>query len=61
MLLDDIITCFSVIPLLVRVSVKTDGGLQQQTVARTVWLSSGTHLQRKSVIRISYMYMYIEH
>ena len=44
-----VITCFSVMPLLAHVSVKIDGGLPQQTVARTVWLLSGTHLQRKTV------------
>lgn len=44
-----IIICFSVMPLLAHVSVRTDGGLPQQTVARTVWLLSGTHSQRKTV------------
>ena len=33
----------------VLVSVKTGGGLQQQTEARTVWSSFGTHLQRKII------------
>ena len=33
----------------VLVSVKTEGGLQQQTEARTVWSSFGTHLQRKII------------
>lgn len=44
-----VIICFSVMPSPVHVSVKTEGGLPQQTVARTVWLSSGTHSQRKTV------------
>ena len=30
-------------------SVKTGGGLQQQTEARTVWSSFGTHLQCKII------------
>ena len=38
---------YSVMPSPVLASVKTEGGLRQQTVAKTVWLSSGTHSQRK--------------
>ena len=42
--------CFlSVMLSAVLVSVKTGGGLQQQTEARTVWSSFGTHLQRKII------------
>ena len=33
----------------VHVSVRTDDGLQPQTVVKTVWLLSGTHSQRKIV------------
>ena len=39
----------SVIPSAVLVSVKTEGGLLQQTEERTVWSSFGTHLQCKAI------------
>ena len=55
---DAVITCFvSVMPSVVHVSVKTDGGLPQQTVARTAWLSSGIHSRRKTVTVVCYMYI----
>ena len=40
----------SVMPSAVLVPVKTEGGLPQQTEAKTVWSSFGTHLQRKAPI-----------